>query len=358
MASIAFEKTLAGKTVFVTGHTGFTGAWTCLWLGRIGARVAGFALPPATAPSLFAAAGVGADVETVHGDIRDFAALRTAMEQARPDVVLHLAAQPLVRRSYREPLETMGVNAMGTANLLEAARLTGGVRAVLCVTTDKVYRNHGDCRPRREDDVLGGADPYSASKAAAEMIIDGYRRSFPPDGGGPALATARGGNIIGGGDWAEDRLAPDFVRAVMDGTPLRLRHPGATRPWQHVLALVQGYLTLLSRLMSDKPGACARAWNFGPLDKRAFTVRQVLELLCAEWRRPEIEYGDDGGMAECPALALDSGRAALELGWRPPWDTETAIRETAGWYRDFYANPAQARRLAADQIERWRAEIE
>lgn len=354
MALLPFESGLAGKKVFVTGHTGFTGAWACLWLRRIGARVTGFALPPPTEPSLFDAAGVGADVETIQGDIRDLAALRAALERTGPDVVLHLAAQALVRKSYREPLATFAVNAMGTANVLEAVRQIRGVRGVLCVTTDKVYENRGDCRPRGEDDRLGGADPYSASKAAAEMIIQGYAHSFPLGGDGPALATARGGNIVGGGDWAEDRLIPDFVRAVVEKTPLRLRYPEATRPWQHVLALVQGYLMLMAGLLSDKPETAARAWNLGPADARAFTVREVLESLCRHWRRPEIEYAENGGLPECAALSLDSSLARERLGWRPPWDTETTVRETAGWYRDYYAEPAQARALTLRQIEQWR----
>ena len=354
---LPFEAALAGKTIFVTGHTGFTGSWVCLWLRLIGARVVGFALPPSTSPALFTEAGVAGDAETMFGDVRDFAAVREAMRRARPDAVLHLAAQSLVRTSYREPLETFAVNAMGTANVLEAVRATGGVRAVLCVTTDKVYLNEDASRPCREGDALGGGDPYSASKAAAEMIVDGYRRSFPAWGDAPAIASARGGNIVGGGDWAADRLVPDFARAATGGTPLRLRYPDAIRPWQHVLALAQGYLTLLAALLADEPSAFARAWNLGPTDRGVFTVREVLERLCAQWTRPVIEYSAAGLLPEGGILALDSGLAREQLGWRPPWGTERTICETAAWYRRYYAEPARARELTVAQIEQWRGEL-
>lgn len=353
-----FEDRLKGCKVFVTGHTGFTGSWACLWLQSIGATVAGYSLPPETSPSLFVAADVEAGLHaSTIADICEFDALADAMGRFQPDLVLHLAAQPLVRRSYREPLRTFLVNAQGTAHVLEAARNVGSVRGVVCVTTDKVYRNNEWPWPYRENDPLGGKDPYSASKAAAEMVIQSYAASFPfSEGKGPAIATARGGNIVGGGDWSEDRLIPDFVRSVVDGTALTLRYPDATRPWQHVLALVHGYLLLMSKLLSPRPMDFARAWNLGPHDPRQYSVREVLELMSSEWRRPVLEYMDNP-LPEAGALALDSSIARNLLGWQAAWDTRRVIRETAAWYRGFHDAPHTARALTLAQIESWRGDI-
>jgi CDP-glucose 4,6-dehydratase len=286
---LSFESALAGKKVLVTGHTGFTGGWACLWLQTLGAKLAGFALAPETTPSLAASLGQNIDIVSTIGDIRDYDQLHDAIKAFEPELILHLAAQPLVRRSYREPADTFAVNAQGTAHVLEAARSVPSVRGVVCVTTDKVYQNNEWAWPYRENDPLGGKDPYSASKAAAEMIIQSYAASYPwSEGKGPAIAIARGGNIIGGGDWSEDRLIPDFVRAAVDQHTLTLRYPDATRPWQHVLALVQGYLMLLAGLVSDQPGRYARAWNLGPHDARDYSVRDVLELMSHHWQRPAL----------------------------------------------------------------------
>lgn len=357
MATPLFEKRLEGKTVLVTGHTGFTGSWSCLWLKAAGANVVGFSLPPPTMPALFDAAGVGNDVRDIRGDIRDYAAVRAAVLAARPDLILHLAAQPLVRRSYREPLDTFAVNAMGTANIIEAARLVGCARGIVCVTTDKVYKNNEWRWPYRENDRIGGRDPYSASKAAAEMMIDGYRSSFAPAKNGmPAIATARGGNIIGGGDWAEDRLIPDFVRAAVADTPLKVRHPDAVRPWQHVLALVQGYLMLLSEL-AEGDAEAARAWNFGPFDTRAWTVRAVLAVLSDLWPGAKVEYGCESPEHESSVLTLDSTQARRELGWRPLWETERCLAETARWYRVFHSSQTRARTVTLEQLNAWREGI-
>lgn len=351
----AFEAALSGKRILVTGNTGFTGSWASLWLAAIGADVAGYALAPETAPSMFGATGLDAGTATTYGDIMDYPRLHAAIDRFRPELILHLAAQPLVRRSYREPLATFAVNAQGTAHVLEAARTVPGVRAVVCVTTDKVYQNNEWAWPYRENDPLGGKDPYSASKAAAEMVIQSYAASYPfKDGKGPAVAIARGGNIIGGGDWSEDRLIPDFVRAVVNGGALTLRYPDATRPWQHVLALVHGYLMLLAGLDSDRPAHYARAWNLGPQELRQHSVRDVLEMMSSHWQRPQLEY-ENHPLPEAGALALDSSLAHNLLGWRPVWDTEEVVRRTASWYRDYYADPTAARAITLDQIGAWRA---
>lgn len=352
-----FERTLAGKRILVTGHTGFTGSWTCLWLREIGATVAGLALAPGQTPSLYNEAGIGSDVDSTFADICNFSDVHRAFERFAPDAVLHLAAQPLVRRSYREPISTFATNALGTAHVLEAARSVASVRAAVCVTTDKVYKNNEWPWPYRENDPLGGKDPYSASKAAAEMIIDSYRSSFSKtDGSGLAIATARGGNIIGGGDWSEDRLVPDFVRAVVGRSRLTLRYPGATRPWQHVLALVQGYLMLLAGLIED-PAKFARSWNLGPQDVKDFTVHDVLEELANTWERPNIEYMSEP-LPEARALALDSALARNLLGWTPAWDTRRVITETANWYREYYRSPTDAKQISLKQLAQWRADLQ
>jgi CDP-glucose 4,6-dehydratase len=352
--TLNFEQKLAGKKVLVTGSTGFTGGWASLWLNAIGAQVRGFSLSPETTPSLFDATALAADFPTTIGDICDYDAIYDAVRAFEPDLILHLAAQPLVRRSYREPVSTFAVNAQGTAHVLEAARLVKSVRGVVCITTDKVYKNNEWSWPYRENDPLGGKDPYSASKAAAEMIIQSYAASYPfSEGKGPAIAIARGGNIIGGGDWSEDRLIPDFVRAVIDGSPMTLRYPDATRPWQHVLALVHGYLMLLAGLASDTPAPFARAWNLGPHDLKHYSVRDVLELMSSHWQRPHLEFMDNP-LPEAGALALDSSLARNQLGWLPVWDTEAVVAHTAAWYREYYADPSAARAITLKQINVWR----
>lgn len=349
-----FEHQLANKRIFITGNTGFTGGWVCHWLQSIGAITAGYSLPPETNPSIFSTTRLESDTSTTYGDITDYNKLLQAISKFQPDLILHLAAQPLVRRSYREPVRTFLVNTQGTAHVIEAARSVKSVKGILCITTDKVYKNNEWPWPYRENDPLGGKDPYSASKAAAEMIIQSYAASYPwAEGKGPAIATARGGNIIGGGDWSEDRLIPDFVRAVVENKPLVLRYPEATRPWQHVLALVHGYLLILSGLLSDDPSNYAKAWNLGPMESKQHTVRKVLELMSSNWKRPTLEYMDSP-LSESHSLALDSTLAANQLGWSSHWNTEKVVQETANWYRDFYLNPGDARALTTAQIESWR----
>ncbi|MEJ0062286.1 MAG: CDP-glucose 4,6-dehydratase [Alphaproteobacteria bacterium] len=349
-----FERPLAGRRIFVTGHTGFTGGWACLWLKSIGAEVAGLALRPATNPALYDALGLSEGMQSVMGDICDAGLVAKTMGDFQPEIVLHLAAQPLVRRSYREPVATFLVNAIGTAHVLEAARLTPSVKAAVCITTDKVYKNNEESKSFRESDPLGGKDPYSASKAAAEMVIDSYAASFgKTDGSGLAIATARGGNIIGGGDWSEDRLIPDYVRAVINDGKLTLRYPQATRPWQHVLALVQGYIMLMAGLL-QAPERHARAWNLGPLDPQAYSVRQVLEIIGQIWKAPKLEFMENP-LAEAQTLALDSSLAREVLGWNPAWDTRRMIAETAAWYKGYYKDPKSTHDLTLGQIETWRA---
>ncbi|GAA6143331.1 CDP-glucose 4,6-dehydratase [Hydrogenophaga sp. 5NK40-0174] len=355
--TLDFEKQLAGRKILVTGHTGFTGGWVCTWLKRIGADVSGYALPPETRPSLFDSLGLAKSIPTTFADISDLNRLQEAVRQAEPDLILHLAAQPLVRRSYSDPVGTFLVNAQGTAHVLEAARHTKSVKGVVCVTTDKVYHNNEWHWPYRESDALGGKDPYSASKSAAEMVIQSYAASFPFEKGlGPAIAVARGGNIVGGGDWSDDRLIPDFVRSVTQNKPLMLRYPKATRPWQHVLALVHGYFELMARLLGDQASEFARPWNLGPTDTESLTVEAVMNLMSAEWTRPDISYTEPN-LAESGLLALDSSLARSKLGWRPVWDTTRVIQETAAWYRAYYKAPESAEEITVAQIDSWRQSL-
>jgi CDP-glucose 4,6-dehydratase len=335
-----------GKRVLLTGHTGFKGAWLALWLQRLGAQVTGVALAPTTRPSLFDAAGVASTCDSHFCDIRDAAALAARVQAAQPQVVLHLAAQALVRAGYRTPLETYATNVMGTANLLDALRSVDGVRAVVVVTTDKVYRNHERAYPYREDDALGGHDPYSASKAAAEIVAASYRDAFLA-ARGVALATARAGNVIGGGDWSQDRLIPDAVRAWEAGQVLTLRRPAAVRPWQHVLEPLAGYLRLAERLWND-PGT-AGAYNFGPHTHEAATVGEVVALAREAYGRGEWEVQDDGGPHEAGWLALEVALARARLGVAPRWGLREGVARTMAWYRQLGAG-ADARALCEADI--------
>jgi CDP-glucose 4,6-dehydratase len=350
-----FEAALAAQRVLVTGHTGFTGGWLALWLRAIGCEVTGLALPPDGEPNLFSCARIGAQLSSRFGDIRDFATVKQAMEAARPSVVFHLAAQPLVSRGFADPLETFATNVIGTAHVLEAARLQADVKAVVCVTTDKVYADHDRQEGHRESDRLGGRDPYAASKAAAELVAACYRDTMAGRGNRVLIATARGGNIIGGGDWSRDRIVPDFVRATVSGTPLTLRNPDAVRPWQHILALVHGYLVLASRLIEGDAG-CADAWNFGPRDGDAVPVQALVDQLGKIWRRPEINLAT-GTFPETHFLHLDSTKARSQLGWQPALDFADAVTLTAEWYREFHARPSSAAELTAAQIDRYRQQL-
>jgi CDP-glucose 4,6-dehydratase len=313
--------------VLVTGHNGFKGSWLALWLVELGAEVAGFSAPLGGGPSLYSVARVGELVDSIEGDIRDPAAVRAAVDRARPEVVLHLAAQPIVRRSYVDPAETYAINVMGTVNVLDAVRASDHVRATVVVTSDKCYLNHGLDHAFREDDPLGGEDPYSSSKAAQELVASAYRDSY-----GLPLATARAGNVIAGGDWGQDRLVPDAMRAAADGRPVEVRNPAATRPWQHALNPLGGYLMLAERLLESD--AVRGAWNFGPPDTDARTVGWLIGRLAELWPGGiEIESSRElDAPPEASTLKLDSTKARERLGWEPHVGLEDGLRAVADWY--------------------------
>lgn len=321
----------AGRRVLLTGHTGFKGGWLALWLRELGACVQGYALQAATEPSLWDVARLEELVPQRLGDIRQAGPLAEAVAAFRPQVVLHLAAQPLVRESYRTPLDTYASNLMGTLHLLEAVRHCSGVQAVVVVTTDKCYANREWLWPYREEDRLGGHDPYSSSKACVELLCASWRDSFLRDAG-IALATARAGNVIGGGDWSADRLVPDILRAWQAGEVLTLRYPQAVRPWQHVLEPLHGYL-LLAQALVEKGDGMARAWNFGPDSDGLATVGQLVEQLATRWPgQARWQVSAQPQPHEAGLLALDSSQARQRLGWRPRWTLEQALAHTVDWY--------------------------
>lgn len=329
-----------GKKVFVTGHTGFKGSWLCLWLERLGAEVTGYALAPQSAPNLFELAGLTKTVATVYADVRDRTRLSEALLAARPDIVFHLAAQPLVRYSYVNPVSTYETNVMGTVYMLEAVRhaveLGVPIRAVVNVTTDKCYENQEWDWSYRETDRLGGHDPYSSSKACSEWVTASYRKSFfPPEryaSHGVAVATARAGNVIGGGDWSEDRLIPDCMRSLLAEQPVVLRNPDAVRPWQHVLEPLHGYLLLAERLATHGAATYAEGWNFGPRDEDTLTVREIVDRLCARWSGGASWRTADGeAVHEAQQLRLDSSKARRWLGWKPRWTIDEAVDRVLTW---------------------------
>lgn len=336
-----------GKRVVLTGHTGFKGGWLALWLQRMGAGVTGIALAPATVPNLFEQAGIGALLQHRQCDIRDATALAGLMHDAAPDIVLHLAAQPLVRASYQQPLATFSTNIMGTANVLDAARDCAAVRVVLVVTTDKVYRNLELSLPFRESDPLGGHDPYSASKAAAEIVTASYRDAFLASRG-VALATARAGNVIGGGDWSQDRLLPDALRTWQSGNTLSVRRPAAVRPWQHVLEPLAGYLRLVEHLWQTPVDA--GAYNFGPATSEAASVREVIEIARQAYGRGDVTWGDGSeGPHEAGWLALETAKVNTLLGLMPRWQLREAVLRTVAWHQRLEQG-ADARVLCETEI--------
>ncbi len=337
--------------MLVTGHTGFKGAWLSLWLQSLGAYVIGLAPAPPTSPSLYELAAIAAGAEEHAVDVRDPAAVAEVVRAAAPEIVFHLAAQPMFRRSLIDPVLTYEVNVMGTVNVLDAVRRARtSVRAVVVVSSDKSYDNTDElARSFREQDRLGGADPYSSSKAAAELAASAYRRSYFSGEEGPGLATARAGNVIGGGDWGEDRLLSDVARAIQAGEPVRLRRPEAVRPWQHVLNPLAGYLLLAERLSHSREAA--RAWNFGPAPEDLQSVRWIVERMAALWgRRLDWEPDNAPYPDEAAYRALDSSAAERELGWRPGWGLERALERIVEWQRA-YAGGADMRSLSLAQIE-------
>lgn len=336
--------------MFITGHTGFKGSWLSLWLNALGARVTGYALAPPTTPSLFETAGVQDDLSRhVEADIRDAGSLESALRASDADVVLHLAAQSVVRIGYAEPLETFSVNVIGTAVVLEAVRAVGRPCAVVVVSSDKCYANDETGRAFVETDPLGGDDPYSASKAGTEIVVGAWRRSyFPPESHaehGIAVATARAGNVIGGGDWTPDGIIADTARAIDEGRSVNIRNPDAVRPWQHVLEPLSGYLELGARLL--EPGGAAafgEAWNFGPSRDDDATVRELVERFLAAWGSGSWEDASDPSHPhESHVLRLATDRAEQRLGWRPRWNLDEAVERTAGWYRAYAGAAANAR---------------
>lgn len=350
-----FGNVFARRRVLVTGHTGFKGCWLSLWLKELGADVYGLALPAETEPNMFDAVRLGELVHHIEQDIRDAAAVKRIVREIQPEIVLHLAAQPLVRRSYSEPMLTFETNTMGTAYLLDALRDQAATRAIICVTTDKVYHNHERETPYAEEDHLGGKDPYSASKSAAELIVGGMRHFFDTKTPPALVATARGGNVIGGGDWSGDRLIPDLVRAISSGQTLEIRNPDAVRPWQHVLCLSHGYLTLMQSLMAGgtKPHS---TWNFGPSVGDTVPVSKLLEGFQAAWTIPSVNYVSARDKPESGLLALDSSRAETELAWNPAWYLGDAVAATAQWYRE-HADGQDMRDRSVSQIRRYSSQL-
>ena len=336
-----FDDLYRNRRVLITGHTGFKGSWLGFWLEKLGAEICGVSLPPEGTPNHWELLKL--QYRSEFCDIRDAEKLKAIFLDFRPEIVFHLAAQPLVRRSYRAPAETFAVNVVGTANVLEAVRECGSVRAVVVVTSDKCYENRETQRPYREDDPMGGYDPYSASKGCAELVVSSFRRSFfsPADHGvkhHTLIASGRAGNVLGGGDWAEDRLVPDIMRAAAKGETALIRNPAAVRPWQHVLESLSGYLALGAKLLAGET-RFADGWNFGPADGKAVTVGEAAAALQREW--PEIRL-ESSASTEAPheakLLKLDCSKAERELEWRGVWSSDECFRRIARWYRDFYRN--------------------
>lgn len=345
-----------GKRVFITGHTGFKGSWLSLWLQSLGAEVTGYSLAPPTDPSLFVLADLAKRICSIEGDIRNFQSLLGSMHQCHPEVVIHMAAQAIVRKSYKDPLETYSTNIMGTVNLLEAIRRTGGVKVAVNVTSDKCYENKEWLWGYRETDPMGGFDPYASSKGCAELITAAYRRSFfnPSEiekhGG---IASVRAGNVIGGGDWAEDRLIPDIMTSFLNGKPVLIRFPKAIRPWQHVLDPLSGYLLLVENLYKQRP-EFADSWNFGPSDDDAKPVSWIVEHIVALWgnsARFEIDRNDNPH--EATYLKLDCTKAKNLLGWKPRIDIHQALDWTVSWYKQYKDNPSFVYDFTLHQIHRY-----
>ncbi|WP_298505755.1 CDP-glucose 4,6-dehydratase [uncultured Maribacter sp.] len=345
---VAYDDFFKGKRVFLTGHTGFKGSWMTLLLQALGAEITGYALSPDQEQNLFDSAGLEKRIYSHIGDIQDFSALQDAMKKADPEIVIHMAAQPLVLESYKNPLYTYGTNVMGTANLLEVVRQLPNVDICLNITTDKVYKNNEWLWGYRETDTLGGHDPYSNSKACSELVTQSYRDSFFTDSS-TIIATARAGNVIGGGDWAANRLVPDFIRSIQSGEQVVIRSPKAVRPWQHVLDCIGGYLHLISKLSTHKK--TETSFNFGPEDDNIRTVESLINKVCKAWGESasyKIEGNDT--FHEAGLLRLDISRARQELGWKPKWGMEKTVTQIVDWYKAF-SEGQDALELCQKQIE-------
>ena len=342
-----------GRRVLLTGHTGFKGSWLALWLESLGAEVVGLSIDVPTDPSLFELARVGEGVTSIEADIRDAEAVQRALAESRAEIVVHMAAQSLVRRSFEQPVETYATNVMGTVHVLDAARRSEHVRVVVNVTTDKCYENREWLWGYREHEPMGGYDPYSSSKGCAELVTAAFRRSYAQGETGPAIASARAGNVIGGGDWAEDRLVPDLMRAAVEGRPAVVRNPDAIRPWQHVLNPLSGYLMLAQALWDSREHA--EAWNFGPEDADARAVRWMIDRLGEEWGEPIAWEQEDGETPhEAQYLKLDSSKAKARLGWSPTWELGDALASIAAWYKAERSGE-DLRRHTLDQIGAFQA---
>ncbi len=321
----------AGKRVFLTGHTGFKGSWMSLWLSSLGATVKGYALNPPTSPSLFKEANIDRVVESEIGDIRDQELLYKSMVEFNPDILIHMAAQSLVRRSYTAPIETYDINIMGTAKVLEVARYCDNLKAIINITTDKCYENEGHDKSYKEDDPMGGFDPYSSSKGCAELITSAYRRSFYKTKG-VGLASVRAGNVIGGGDWADDRLIPDILRSFEKGKGVVIRNPKATRPWQHVLEPLSGYIVLAQKLYKDQ-NKFSEGWNFGPQEKDVKPVDWILDRIISKWPGSSWELDQNSNPHEEYFLKLDISRAKSKLGWKPVWELSQTLEKIIIWHK-------------------------
>lgn len=345
-----------GKRVFITGHTGFKGSWLCMWLHALGAKIIGYALKPPTTPNLFELCNVDSFITSIIGDVRDYEKLKHALYQGQPDIVIHMAAQPLVRHSYDYPIKTYEINVMGTVHLFEAIRHMSSVKAVVNVTTDKCYENKEWAWGYRENEPMGGYDPYSNSKGCSELVTSAYRNSFFNSSDyykhGVAIATARAGNVIGGGDWALDRLIPDFIRALENNSKIKIRNPQAIRPWQHVLEPLSGYLILAEKLYTDG-SAYSEGWNFGPDDSDAKTVEWIVQELCTLWGEgANYEFDADIHPHEANYLKLDCSKAKNLLGWYPRWNLSFALKQITEWVR-CYQEGQDMGQVCLRQIEKY-----
>jgi len=343
-----------GKRVFLTGHTGFKGGWLSLWLFSLGAEVRGYALNPPTSPSLFNEAKIDSIVDSQIGDIRDQDALHESMTEFNPDILIHMAAQPLVRYSYDAPIETYEVNVIGTAKVLEVARSCLNLKAIVNITTDKCYENDDRSEGYKENDPMGGYDPYSSSKGCAELVASSYRRSFLQDQG-VGLASVRAGNVIGGGDWADDRLIPDILRSFEKKEPVVVRNPKATRPWQHVLEPLSGYLILAQKLYNDQE-KYAGGWNFGPNDNDAMPVDWILDEMIAKWPNSSWELDNSSNPHEAEFLKLNISKAKSKLGWRPVWELSQTLERIIGWHQA-WLNKEDMQIVSFREIEEYMKEM-